>query len=190
MSPYLNQRDHLILREDLLTKMLSEVELCTPSGKTMKIFFNQRNSTSNYQLCFENYLEKMRKPGTWASDIEIVGFQLLYGIQIVSIANLTQGFGAFDTAHFVSDGDKSACTIFLYCHLFSLPEIPASQQHINHFMYLEPCECEQGLYKDPYCGVMKPEDRRVVDMTENEKPDTSHCTSTSKREKTIDSWTI
>ena len=100
--------------------------------------YNSSESIDNYV----NYY--MGKDKNWASTFEMVSTSIIYGVRIISIANMKGGFmisgilQSIDTYQISNDiicsSDRN---IVLYCHMYQVPTTLSSRDIcFNHFTYL------------------------------------------------------
>ena len=90
-SDKINFDCHLTLRNELIRKMKEEITNKSSVGKMIEIWW-QHGSAHRQGESLNVDLENMNQPCTWATDLEIMAFQLIFKIQVVTLQNAARGF--------------------------------------------------------------------------------------------------
>ena len=150
---------HLALRLDLVQKMRDEVSKNSEIGKIIKKWWGSEREP--YTLF--HHLAVMEQSGEWATDLEIVAFQIIYKIRLVALKNKENGFDetlqlrtTFQMLR-VPDHEidnilsqvESGPSIFIYHHYISCPW-RIENGHGNHYMYF--CPSDLDSFPNPYKG--------------------------------------
>jgi hypothetical protein len=145
---------HTHLRQKLVDDMKSEVLRSTAIGKVLTEFYNQRDSGYRGTRTIHDHFAYMRREGTYGEDFEMLGFALIYGYTVKSIANLPYGLSAFDTNHALEHTLIAKELVHnpfdTVCHRFNRPFQSGSEKQLNHFLFLDPAV--QPVHVQPYTG--------------------------------------
>ena len=106
--------DHAELRRGLVDFMQNNPDLVLPGGlRIIDLISSEAPISADPKVFFNDYLNRMRTGGTWATDVEREAMQQYLGIRLVTVWETPHGSigaPAFNLAH--DDG-----TIFIYFHM-------------------------------------------------------------------------
>ena len=148
MSDFIPDLCSTTFRSNLSLRTKALLNNDSSQGRHIRNYFNN-NEKSLEGESIENYIDcTMGVSGKWGSTFEMICVSIIYGVRIISIANMTGGFLVSDTLSLLNafniDFDYSAMLdryIYLYCHLYKAPTTPCPQDiQLNHFAYLEVIE--------------------------------------------------
>ena len=107
----------------------------------LKISSCYHTSSSYGPSNFVDVIEKMRRPGSWASNIDILLASLYFNIDIISFSNLSPKIEVFQSSvflskHLPSQELSTPMSLFVFHHQYLRPLTPMTQAHrhqLNHF---------------------------------------------------------
>jgi hypothetical protein len=104
------------------------------------------------QQTFIRYFEKIKLDGAWTGVLEQCLVAALYGVDVVSLSNTTNGLMQFRSSFWMTQQcsnvegisemipDRDAAVIYLYHHQYQRPlrQLPSGSFQLNHFCALLP----------------------------------------------------
>ena len=179
--------------------MKDEIRKDSDIGQVIKKWWN--NSRLENQHSLNHHLDAMEKAGKWATDLEIVSFQIIYKIRLFSLKNTAEGFSdslpleisfdmlqiSNDTTRYILDEGGSVANIHIYHHFCGQPW-RVENACGNHYMYLKPMrDNTTQISSNPYKGgphydfTAYAVDNSNTTSTSSSQPSATKTTSTSQK---------
>ena len=186
MSDTIHCNDAKILRSDLTVKtraLLKDSEF-SEGCPFSNYYADQESDPSGSIDNYVNYI--MGKDGNWASPFEMVCVSIIYGVCIISIVNMKDGFMISGTlqsidAYQISSGviRSSDMNICLYCHMYKAPTIPSSRDIcFNRFAYLHSIfHLAIGSRRQIYSGSRRNPNIVTIDRDLSSRDCVNNCTN-------------